>query len=156
MPLVFAGAVPLWRVRDGTGVTSGVVEGQGSVWLEALNHVGSRLAADVLDTVWLFPAYTRGKVESVLVLVSAYHSDPRRRRIITVHRTAGPEMEPVVRLLEHGVAPMERVNPLVDGVLRRLPEELAVDPPRRCVVGGEVGRWQALLAGEMIADRGGG
>lgn len=136
--------------------TSGVVDGQGSVWLATLIHIGSRFSADVLDTVWLFPPYTRGKVESVLVLVSAYHSDPCRRRIITVHRTAGPELEPVVRLLEHGVVPAERVNPLVDGVLRRLPEELAVDPPRRYVVGGEVERWQALLAGEGIADRGGG
>lgn len=114
-----------------------------------LDYLISQLGTELLDQLWLFPPYTRGEVESTLVLIAAYDAEPERRRVMTAQRSLVRGSEPVQRLVEHGVAPADRIHRMAEGILRRLPMELAA-PPRRYVIAGDPAEWEALLAREAV------
>lgn len=120
--------------------------------LVALHALAGQVPADSIDELWIFPTRRSGQSESTVVVASAFvPGDDERRRIITAHCSTRPEpgkRKPVSRqtIAEQGVAPAELVGRLVDGVMRRLDEELAALAPRAIQIGGKGERWDELLA----------
>lgn len=117
--------------------------------LDVLHGLAKQVPAEMIDELWIFPTRRSGKSESAVVVASAYVGPgDDRRRIITAHRTIRPELGKKVAqevITEQGIAPAERVPRLVEGVLRRLDEELAALTPRAVRIAGEVERWGELL-----------
>lgn len=117
--------------------------------LDVLHALAPQVPAETIDELWIFPTRRSGKSESAVVVASAFVSPgDDRRRIITAHRTIRPELGKKVAqevITEQGIAPAERVPRLVEGVLRRLDEELAALTPRAVRIAGEVERWEELL-----------
>ena len=114
-----------------------------------LEHVRDTLGPDAIDELWIFPVQRAATLESIVVVVSAFEPEPERRRVITAHRTTrrppkGPP-EHQDALIEHGVAPSERLGRLVEGVLRRIGDEMASPPYHAEIRGEEIG-WGSFLA----------
>jgi len=134
------------------------IERDPTLLLAALEGVVRHLPATALDELWIFPPRRHGEVESVVVVAAAFvPDDAERRRILTSHLTARRDdlkkaarkrgakaIEPIV--VEQGEAPAERIGRVVDGVMRRLDEELAALAPRPVKIGGEEARWEELIA----------
>lgn len=126
-------------------------------------HLGAALAAAAerippatVDEVWLFPPRPSGEKESGLAVLSVLPGEgerPDRRGLFTLRYDAEPERtpkgKPTGRMLradtleEQGVAPADRLDRIVDGVVRRLGG--AGDAPRVRQVGGDEARWAELL-----------
>lgn len=119
--------------------------------LAALEELTRQTPVETIDELWLFPTRRLGTVESTVLVASAFvEGGEARRRVLTVHhtvRSVAGSKKPLVQqtAAEHGVAPADRIARLVDGVLRRLDEELAALPPRAVRIGGEGERWGELL-----------
>ena len=116
-----------------------------------------RLAATVpvpsIDELWLFPTRRIVGVESTVVVLSRYTDETDRRRVETVHfkATRNKRGEAAVETLlqDHAVAPADRLTRVIDGVLRRLGDDLSASP-RAARISGESERWEALI--ESIAS----
>jgi hypothetical protein len=99
-----------------------------------------------VDAAWLFPPRTIGGRESGVAVVSSFAGGGAR----TIH-TVGYETEPRPkgpplrhdRVQEQGSVPFERLDGIIEGVLRRLdrPETPAFRP-----IGGDAAAWSELLA----------
>lgn len=117
--------------------------------LALLVSLASRVSTHALDELWIFPPKQSARQESALVVVSAFDADPERRRILTARymATRGPDGRYTVEesLVEHAVAPRDRVERVIDGVVRRLDDDLAQLAPVPSRIGGETERWTALL-----------
>lgn len=134
------------------------VERDPRLLLATLEGLARRLSLESLDELWIFPPRRHGEIESVVVVATAFvQDDADRRRILTAHLTArrsdlrktrrkvaAKPIEPMV--VEQGEAPADRIGRVVEGVMRRLDEELAALPPRQVRIGGEVARWEELIA----------
>jgi hypothetical protein len=104
-----------------------------------------------VDAVWLFPPRQLGPRESGLAVLSAYPGDDEARRTRTIHTVhyvlepPAPRARPVRRdeLEEQGTVPLDRVDRIIEGVLRRL--DVPETPDVR-EVGGDAATWAALLA----------
>jgi hypothetical protein len=116
----------------------------------ALHALARHLPTDAIDELWIFPTRRSGKNESAVVVASAFvEPDDERRRIITslcTLRSEAGKKKPDESITEQGIVPAERIARLVDGVMRRLDEELAALTPRQIHIGGETTRWEELLA----------
>ena len=117
--------------------------------LALLLSLASRVSTHALDEIWVFPARQTPKSESALVVVSALHDDPDRRRVLTARykatRQASGGFAVEESLVEHAVAPADRIARVIDGVIRRLDDDLAQLAPRAFDIRGETDRWLALL-----------
>lgn len=139
------------------------VERDPTLLLAVLEGVARYLPTGSLDELWIFPPRRSGEIESVVLVATAFvPDDAERRRILTAHLTARRDelrkaarkrgakpVEPIV--VEQGEAPADRIGRVVDGVMRRLDEELAALPPRPVRIGGEESRWEELIA-EIVAS----
>src|SRR5687767_14307908 len=116
-----------------------------------------RLAATVpistIDELWLFPTRRLTGVESTVLVLSLYTDQHDRRRVATAHfkATRDKRGEATIEtvLEDHAVAPADRLTRVIDGVLRRLGDDLAATP-RSARVSGDAERWSALV--ESIAS----
>jgi hypothetical protein len=113
-----------------------------------VENVREHAAVATIDYLWIFPPRKVATGESVVVVVGAFDEDPERRRVITAHYTVSRSKkgEPTVksRIDEHGSAPTAAVPRIVQGVLRRLGEDVDASP-REEQVGGDEARWDALI-----------
>jgi hypothetical protein len=113
-----------------------------------LERVLHEMPVDVVDYVWIFPARRIAVGESFVVVVGAFDDDPARRRVITARFTVARNRKGVAtvnaRFDEHGAAPSDAVPRIVQGVLRRLGEDLEAEP-RAEQIGGSSERWDALI-----------
>ncbi len=122
-----------------------------------LDAIPEHVPIPSIDELWIFPPHRVGRAESVVAVVSAFEDGGDRRRIFTARCTVlrepkGPRsVEP--DLTEQGIAPADRIGRLIEGVLRRLSDELPTAPPQQVRIGGDVSQWEALLSG---AASGGG
>jgi len=122
-----------------------------------LGAIPEHVPVTAIDELWIFPPYRVGRAESVVAVVSAFEDGGDRRRIFTARCTVqrdpkGPRsVEP--ELTEQGIAPPDRIGRLIEGVLRRLGDELPTAPPQQVRIGGDVARWEELVSG---AASGGG
>jgi len=100
-----------------------------------LADLGARLGVAAIDELWVFPTRRLGTLDSTVIVVSAFaEGEDDRRRVLTAHYTVrrDPRGRPVVQqeIVEHAIAPADRIARVVDGVLRRLDEEFAGDEQR--------------------------
>ena len=118
--------------------------------LHCLNEVARLCEVPTIDEVWVFPTRRAGKAESTVVVVSAFDEVDSRRRVVTAHFSTRPgngrKVISETKLTEHGIAPADRIGRLIEGVIRRLDEELASLPPRSARIEGDAERWDRFLA----------
>ncbi|HEX2093690.1 MAG TPA: hypothetical protein VHG28_14900 [Longimicrobiaceae bacterium] len=122
----------------------------------ALGAAAERIPPERIDLVWVFPARQAGDRETGLAVLAVYPErdggSPDRRGVWTLRYEAvggkGGKIRRVDSLVEQAVVPAERVERVIEGVLRRLGTETEV--PRMHGVEGERGRWAELLAGGGI------
>lgn len=130
----------------------------------ALAAAAATLPPERVDQVWLFPPRPVGEKESglaVLALLPAEGERPDSRALFTLRYEAEPEKAPrpargkassvpaVVRrdlLEEQGVAPADRLDRIIEGVVRRLGGGEGGEAPEVRDVGGSAERWRELLA----------
>jgi hypothetical protein len=103
-----------------------------------------------VDAVWLFPPRRLGARESGVAVLSVLADGGGAlgtRTIHTLHYEAEPQPRgaPVRRdeLVEQGTVPAERVDRIIEGVLRRLDR---AETPEVRDTRGEAAAWAALLA----------
>jgi hypothetical protein len=115
-----------------------------------LDRLGARIPASAIDEVWIFPVRRAGPMESTVIALAAYDPDDARRRLFTARYTVtrDPKGKPIVEetLEEQGTAPAERVNRVIEGVLRRLGDD-STDVPRNARIGGDASAWSDLRNG---------
>jgi hypothetical protein len=126
----------------------------------ALVELASVVTRERIDRVWIFSARRVGERESRVVVFSLFvPEDARRdRREIVTARLDRPLsgrhlVKPVITV--EGVAPEDRVDRVIAGVLTRLNE--AAENPMVAEVGGVEERWEALLVSlreEALVDPG--
>jgi hypothetical protein len=116
--------------------------------LSALRERADAIPAEQVDRVWFFASRPVGDAESALAVLSLLDpADPERRRVIlTLHCTSSAERRaapPVIELREQGSAPADRVEGVVQGVLRRLRD--ATEVPHVVEIRASPDRWAAVL-----------
>lgn len=115
-----------------------------------LQAVERRLDIGEIDRFWVFSERAVGSARSTLVVLSAYEESGDRRRVLTA-RNAPEETAPGNgrgarhRVVEEGIAPADRIGRLVEGVLRRLDDEVPEEDPVLFEIGGNAERWAAAL-----------
>ena len=129
----------------------------------ALAAAAATLPPERVDQVWLFPPRTAGEKESglaVLALLPREGERADRRALCTLRYEAEPDrtaktgkgaraLPRMVRrdlLEEQGIAPADRLDRIIDGVVRRLGGDGGVEAPEVRDVGGDPDRWRELLA----------
>jgi hypothetical protein len=117
-----------------------------------LQRVSDHVPVSLIDYTWIFPPRRIAVGESIVVVVGAYDEN-ERRRVITAHFTVARNRKGVAtvnaRFDEHGSTPPEAVPRIVQGVLRRLGEDINAEP-REAAISGSQARWD-----ELIVDVGG-
>jgi hypothetical protein len=97
--------------------------------------------------VWVFPPRQSGGRVSGVAVVAAFADGGRARTIHTVHYTLEPQPRgaPLRRdeVVEQGTVPLDRVDRIIEGVLRRLDR---AESPEVRETGGDPAAWAALLA----------
>ncbi len=140
----------------GAGASPGGA-GEGDAHLAAaLAAAAERIPPARVDEVWTFPPRPVGEKESGLAVLAVFPGEgerPDRRALFTLRYEAeperGPKGKPTGRMLrtdqleEQGVAPADRLDRIVDGVVRRTGG--VGDAPRVHPIGGDAARWEALL-----------
>jgi hypothetical protein len=111
-----------------------------------LAQLRERLGVQVLDRLWIFPPFRRGRREQGLIAVSTYHADADRRGVVTVSYSAeetgkGITVEP--SFTREGEAPPDRFPILMRGVVQRGGEERG--EPREVEIEGSVEKFDDLL-----------
>ena len=115
-----------------------------------LSQLADAVGVDTVDQLWIFPTQTAGTLESTVIVISAFEPDGDRRRVITAHRTSRRDAKRQIShqdaIIEHGSAPADRIGRMVDGVLRRIGDDLAA-APRAYEIGGAGAAWSEMWAG---------
>lgn len=121
-----------------------------------LDRVIERVPRERIDVLWLFPTRVAGGVESTVIVIAGFDDDADRRTVATAHfrvtRDKRGRATVALQMLEHGTAPVGATQRVVDGVLRRLGDEVARESPRRVEIGGAAAPWWELyeeLGGEV-------
>jgi hypothetical protein len=113
-----------------------------------LGRVAAAIAIASIDEVWVFPARRVVEGESVVVVVSTFEAEPERRRVLTFRFTIARNKRGVASVTErggeHGSAPAPAIPRVIEGVLRRLGDDVEVAPHGRAIRG-DAERWEALL-----------
>jgi hypothetical protein len=113
-----------------------------------LDRLVSTVQPAQIDNLWVFPTRRVMDAEST-VFVLALYEEADRRRVVTAHfrATRNKRGEALIesRLEEHGVTPANRVQRVIDGVLRRLSEDFATTPPASAEIHGSNERWNAAI-----------
>ena len=122
----------------------------------ALTHILTdlphRIAPERVDRVWVFPPRMLSETESGLLVFSLLEPEEAqpgadRREVVTVHyewRSGRKDGTTELEIVSRGWAPAERVQGVIDGVLRRLGE--GDEDPRTAAIEGEIERWNRFVA----------
>lgn len=115
--------------------------------------LAERVPVERMDQLWIFPPRQAKRTETGLVVAAAFNGADDRRRVVTGRYVArkqdkGPDQIEQI-FLEHAVAPADRIPTVIDGVVRRLDDDLAAIPPRHERIGGEVQEWERVLSCEF-------
>jgi hypothetical protein len=113
-----------------------------------LRRVATHVEPGSIDYTWIFPARKVALGESIVIVIGAFDEDPERRRVITARFTISRNRKGVAdvkeKVDEHGAAPTDAVPRIVQGVLRRLGEDVDAEP-RAEEIGGSADAWNALM-----------
>ncbi|HEX6694223.1 MAG TPA: hypothetical protein VF035_06000 [Longimicrobiales bacterium] len=120
-----------------------------------LASVAERVGIDAVDQIWIFPTRRIAVGESTVIVFALCEDDPDRRRVLTARFTVTRDKKGVAkvqdRIDEHGSAPVGSVERVVEGVLRRLGEDIE-QPPRNERIDRSFEAWTDLLT-ELGAPR---
>jgi hypothetical protein len=135
------------------------VDGTAAASPNAVNpHLAAALAAfaravppERIAEAWIFPARQLGPRESGLAVLAVYADGDEARGTRTIYTVnyvlepPAPRARPVRtdEVAEQGTVPVDRVERIIEGVLRRLDEP---ETPDVREIGGDEGRWAELLA----------
>ena len=113
-----------------------------------LERLATSVPPETIDELWLFPTRRVTGVESTVLVLSRYSDEADRRRVETVHfkatRNKRGEAAVETQIEDHAIAPADRLTRVIDGVLRRLGDDLS-SSPRAARISGERERWDALI-----------
>lgn len=113
-----------------------------------LERLLSHVPVDAIDEVWIFPTRRLGAVESTVLAIATFDEEPDRRRVLTAHFTVTRDRKGAAkveeRVAEHASAPAGSLARVVDGVLRRLGDEVS-SLPRAERIEGLRHRWDELI-----------
>ena len=113
-----------------------------------LASVAERVGIETVDQIWIFPTRRIAVGESTVVVFALYEEDPDRRRVLTARFTVTRDKKGAAkvqdRIDEHGSAPVGSVERVVEGVLRRLGEDIE-QPPRNERIDRSTDAWTDLL-----------
>lgn len=113
-----------------------------------LGHIAHHFGVDQVDQLWIFPPRPIAAGESIVIVVSAFDEADDRRRVNTAHFTVARNRRGAATVRsafdEHASAPTVALPRVVDGVLRRLGEEVGAEP-REEAIHGDPERWSALI-----------
>jgi hypothetical protein len=101
----------------------------------------------LMDQLWIFPPRRITAGESTVVVVGAFDDEDRRRVItarFTVVRNRRGEASVSASFDEHGAALNVAIPRIIQGVLRRLGEDISAEP-QHVTIGGQQRQWHALL-----------
>lgn len=120
-----------------------------------LARVAERVPPRLMDALWIFPTRMAAGAESTVIVVASFdETDPERRTIATAHfrvtRDKRGKATVAFTMQEHGSAPVGATQRVVDGVLRRLGDEVGKEAPRHVELDGAESTWH-----ELIVDSGG-
>lgn len=120
-----------------------------------LGDLAGRIDVATIDHLWIFPTRRVAGAYSTVIVISTYDGDSEDRRgISTAHYSVRVDrrgrLSTQASVLEHGAAPADRLERLIEGVLRRLDEDLLSEPPRAVRIEGRVEHWQELV--EALSD----
>ena len=115
-----------------------------------LQRLIATVPAETMDEVWIFPTRRMPGFESTVVVLSLFTDDADRRRVATAHfkavRNKRGEATVETILSDHAVAPPDRLERIIDGVMRRLGDDsVLATPPRSARIRGHAERWTALV-----------
>ena len=117
--------------------------------LDLLERLRLRIPVESIDELWIFPTRKLGGADSTVLVVASFEPGDERRRVLTARYTATPDPKGQVgvteSVVEHGIAPHDRIGRVVEGVLRRLGEDLDA-PSRHARIAGEPARWTRLVS----------
>jgi hypothetical protein len=124
----------------------GVDPGVPGALARTLAQLRERLGVQVLDRLWIFPPFRRGRREQGLIAVSTFHGEGDRRGVVTVSYSAeetgkGVTVEP--SFTREGEAPPDRFPVLMRGVVQRGGEERG--EPREVEIEGSMENFDRLL-----------
>jgi hypothetical protein len=112
-----------------------------------LERVSRRLPIDTIDEVWILPTRRAAGTESTVIVVATFDDDPQRRCVNTAHFTATRDKKGQAtvhqKMDQHAIAPAASVARVVEGVLRRVGDDLTL--PLAESIAGDPERWSALL-----------
>lgn len=115
-----------------------------------LQRLPATVPPTTIDELWLFPTRRLAGYESTVVVLSLYVDQTDRRRVVTMHfkatRNKRGEANVESVLEDHAVAPADRLTRVIDGVLRRLGDDLSATP-QTARISGEQERFEALIEG---------
>ncbi|MGE0158956.1 MAG: hypothetical protein AB7T31_06045 [Gemmatimonadales bacterium] len=126
--------------------TEGVDPGVPGALGTTLTRLRERVGVEMVDRLWIFPPFRRGRREQGLIAVSTFHGDAERRGVVTVTYSAeetgkGITVEPSIT--REGEAPPDRFPILMRGVVQRGGEERG--EPREVEIEGSVEKFEQLL-----------
>ena len=115
-----------------------------------LARVAERVPPSLMDALWIFPTRMAAGAESTVIVVASFdETDPERRTIATAHfrvtRDKRGKATVAFTMQEHGSAPVGATQRVVDGVLRRLGDEVGKEAPRHVELDGAESAWRELI-----------
>lgn len=121
----------------------------GAILTGLLTALAARIPPQSIDRIWLFPPRQLRGRENGLAVLALYDSRPAEsghRRLITLRYQSAPGGELPIQqeLVEQGVAPAERIDRVVAGVVRRLGG--TSEAPAVARIEGDPARWEQMLA----------
>lgn len=124
-----------------------------------LERIAERVPHERIDVLWIFPPRLAAAIESTVIVIARFDDDPDRRTVATAHfkvtRDRRGRATVDLQMQEHGNAPVGATQRVVDGVLRRLGDEVGREAPRRVDIAGDAGAWWSLyqdVGGEPPED----
>lgn len=124
-----------------------------------LDRIVERVPRERIDVLWIFPPRLAGGIESTVMVIAGFDDDADRRTVATAHfrvtRDRRGRASVDLQMQEHGSAPLGATQRVVDGVLRRLGDEVGRETPRRTEIAGSAAAWWELYAdigGEVPED----
>jgi hypothetical protein len=113
-----------------------------------LQQLPQHVPVELIDQLWIFPPRRVAIGESIVIVIGGRDADDQRRRVMTAHFTVARSRKGIAqvgaRFDEHGTAQEDAVPRIVQGVLRRLGEEVGAEP-REEQISGDIRRWDALI-----------